>query len=389
MDPRTSILIGSITCALMAIVVTSLARATPLPVPGFKAWVVGAWMIFGALLMLGLRDWVPPLASVTLGNCLLMLAYVVWLSGTLEYFGKQLKWVPWLVFVAVATIAVSWFVYSDASFRARVVIVAGVCAVINAYHASIVWHSARKRDDARATGITATLVWLTALVLIYGIRSVHALVFPQGDSGLLTQNLTQIIYTGSFTVCNMMLVISFATMASDFVRAFIEVLATRDPLTGILNRRALINAIELEFSHSQRHGHSFCIAMLDIDHFKSINDRFGHLVGDQILTAMCKKVGNLLRPHDVFARYGGEEFLILMPETGLSSAMQAAQRLLGAVAISENDALPAITVSIGLAEWSTEDDSIESLIARADGALYVAKTNGRNCIEVAPALSMA
>jgi diguanylate cyclase (GGDEF)-like protein len=318
-----------------------------------------------------------------------MLAYVVWLSGTLEYFGKQIKWVPWLAVVAVATIVVSWFIYSDASFRARVVVVAGVCAVINAYHASIVWRSARKRNNARATGIIATLVWLTALVLIYGIRSAHALVFPQGDSGLLTQDLTQIIYTGSFTVCNMMLVISFATMASDFVRVLIEEQATRDPLTGALNRRAFFNAIELEFSRSQRHGHSFCIAMLDIDHFKNINDRFGHLVGDRVLTAMCKKVNDLVRPHDVFARYGGEEFLILMPETSLSNAMQVAQRLLGALAISDDDALPTITVSIGLAEWSTGDDSIESLITRADGALYVAKTNGRNCIEIAPALSRA
>jgi diguanylate cyclase (GGDEF)-like protein len=129
--------------------------------------------------------------------------------------------------------------------------------------------------------------------------------------------------------------------------------------------------------------------MLDIDHFKNINDRFGHLVGDRVLTAMCKKVNDLVRPHDVFARYGGEEFLILMPETSLSNAMQVAQRLLGALAISDDDALPTITVSIGLAEWSTGDDSIESLITRADGALYVAKTNGRNCIEIAPALSRA
>ncbi|MNJ94472.1 Response regulator PleD [compost metagenome] len=385
MDPRTSILIGSITCALMAIVVTSLARATPLPVPGFRAWVVGAWMIFGALLMLGLRDWVPHLASVTLGNCVLMLAYVVWLSGTLKYFGKPIKWLPWLALVAVATVAVSWFVYFDMSFRARVSIVASVCAVINAYHASVVWRSTRRRDYTRVTGITTTFIWLAALVLIYGIRSAHALMLPQGDSGLLTQDLTQIIYTGSFTVCNMMLVISFATMASDYVRFYIEEQATRDPLTGALNRRAFFKAIEMEFSRSQRHGHSFCVAMLDIDHFKNINDRFGHLVGDRVLATMCKRVEGLVRPHDVFARYGGEEFLIMMPETGLSNATQVAQRLLEELAVSDDDALPAITVSIGMAEWSTGDDSPESLIARADSALYVAKKNGRNCIEIATA----
>jgi diguanylate cyclase (GGDEF)-like protein len=388
MDPRTSILIGSITCALMAIVLTSLSKATPLPVPGFRAWVVGSWMIFIALLMLGLRDWAPQLASVTLGNCALMLAYLVWFSGTLEYFGQRVKWIPWLAVVAVATVAVSWFVYGDESFRARVVIVAGVCAVINACHAFAAWRSAR-RSDARALGRTATLVWLAALVFIYGLRGALALAFPQGDSSLLSHDLTQVIYTGSFTVCNMMLVIGFATMASDYVRVYIERQATRDPLTGALNRRACFNAIGLELSRSQRQGHSFCIAMLDIDHFKNINDRFGHLVGDRVLTTMCKRVEGLVRPHDVFARYGGEEFLILMPETGLSNATQATQRLLGGLAVSEDDTLPAITVSIGVAEWSTDDGSIESLIARADSALYAAKKNGRNCINIAPAQKMA
>jgi len=125
--------------------------------------------------------------------------------------------------------------------------------------------------------------------------------------------------------------------------------------------------------------------MLDIDHFKNINDRFGHLVGDRVLTTMCKRVEGLVRPHDVFARYGGEEFLIMMPETALSNATQVAQRLLEELAVSDDAALPAITVSIGMAEWSTGDDSLESLIARADSALYVAKKNGRNCIEIATA----
>lgn len=384
MDPRTSILIGSITCLLMAIVLTSLAKATPRPVPGFRAWVVGSWMIFGALLMLGLRDWVPHLASVSLGNCTLMLAYLVWLSGTFQYFGKRVQWTSWLIIIALATIATSWFVYVDPSFRARVVIVASVCAAINACHAVIVWRFGWNGQRTRQTGVTTTFAWLVALAVIYAVRGVHALAFPQGDSGLLTQDLTQIIYTGSFTVCNMMLVIGFATMASDYVRVYIEDQATRDPLTGVLNRRAFFDAIGAELSRSQRNGYSFCVLMFDIDHFKNINDRFGHLVGDRVLTMVCQKAEALVRPHDVFARYGGEEFLVLMPETILSTATQVAQRLLASLAITEDGELPAVTVSIGVAEWSPNDVSIESLIARADGALYTAKGSGRNRIEIAP-----
>lgn len=385
-DPRTTVLIGGITSGLMAIVLTLLARATPLPVPGLRSWVGGAWLVFAALVLLGLRDWISPLASVTLGNSALVLAYLVWLAGTRQHLGSRMRWTAWLVAWAAAIAAATWFVYGAESFRARVIIVAGLCAAISFHHGLTLLRHPQADRFGRSLGITLTTSWLMALTVVYGLRAFHALVLAQGDSGLLTQDAIQIVYTGSFTICNLMLVIGFATMASDHVRARIEDQAIRDSLTGLLNRKALGECLERERSRSVRTGQPFTVAMLDVDHFKKINDGHGHPVGDQVLIQLCKRLTCLVRPHDIVARYGGEEFVIVMPETGLPDAARAAQRILREAVNVEAATLPAFTISMGLAEWSPEDESVLATIARADAALYAAKNNGRNRVEIADQL---
>ena len=382
MDPRTTVLIGSITSGLMAIVLTLLARATPLPVPGLRTWVAGAWLVFLALLLLGLRDWISPLASVTLGNSALVLAYIVWLAGTHRHFGERMRWKSWLAAGALAIAAATWFVYGEESFRLRVVIVAGLCTFISAYHAVVLLRHPQADRFAKSLGITLTTSWLAALALVYGTRALHAAALPQGGSGLLTQDVIQIIYTGSFTICNLMLVIGFATMASDYVRTWIENQAIRDPLTGTLNRKALMECLECEHARSARTGQTFSVAMLDVDHFKRINDGHGHLVGDRVLVHLCRSLENLVRPYDVVARFGGEEFVIVMPQTPLHVASQAVRRILDEAANVDGTSLPAFTVSAGLTEWFAGDGPINAMIARADAALYAAKANGRNRVEI-------
>lgn len=385
LDPRTTVLIGGITCGLMAFVLTMHARATPLPVPGLRTWVVGAWLVFLALVLLGLRDWVTPLASVTLGNGALMLAFIVWLAGTQQYFGNPMRWNYWIVACALATIAATWYVYADPSFRARVVIVAGLCAYINIYHAAVLLRNARTDDFRKGIGAVLTISWLTILASVFFFRMLHAAILPQGESGLLTQDAIQIVYTGCFTICELMLVIGFATMASDFVRATIEEQAMRDALTGTFNRQTLNKCLEREFARGIRGNYTFSVVMLDVDHFKKINDGYGHPVGDQVLIQLSRRIESLIRPYDVLARYGGEEFFIVMPATPLSAALLAAQRILVEAVQVDAPSLPDFTISIGVTEWEQADESVAALISRADTALYQAKANGRNRMEIASA----
>lgn len=384
MDPRTTILIGSITSGLMAIVLSSLARASPLPVPGLRGWVRGAWLIFLAMLLLGLRDRISNLASVTLGNAALMLAYIVWLAGTHAYLGRRLNlWVT-LCAWALTILVVSWYILIDESFRVRTVTVTMFCALVSAYHATVLFKHPASGRHGKSIGIRLVGFWQVALALAFGARGLHAIFFSQGQLGLLSGDSTQVIYTAGFTVCNLVLVIGFATMASDFVRLRIEEQALRDGLTGVLNRRALFEVLSHEISRSQRSGQVFCIVVLDVDHFKSINDRFGHVVGDSVLVQLCKRVTGLIRPHDVLARYGGEEFVVVMPLTGMEDARRAVERLLVQIAQGLGGPLPDVTVSAGLAQWDGADASVLALVARADAALYRAKGGGRNRVETAP-----
>ncbi|MGH8031722.1 MAG: diguanylate cyclase [Luteimonas sp.] len=151
-----------------------------------------------------------------------------------------------------------------------------------------------------------------------------------------------------------------------------------DPLTGLLNRHAL-EKLRTSPEALQRLGtEAYALALIDIDHFKQINDRHGHLLGDRALRAAARAISNGIRQDDLAARYGGEEFLLVLPSTGLPGARDVAERI--RVAMTQL-ALPfSLTVSIGIAAGVPRRDAPEKVFKRADQALYRAKSGGRNCV---------
>ena len=159
--------------------------------------------------------------------------------------------------------------------------------------------------------------------------------------------------------------------------------ATHDELTGVYNRRYIMGAINAEKNRAERSGERFCVLILDIDHFKKINDRFGHLAGDRALVAFSKAITSQLRAIDCFGRFGGEEFLLLMPGTRQAGVLTGAERIRGCVEqtnFSDTGIDAKMTVSIGVAEYQP-GESVEEILARADRALYDAKAKGRNRVE--------
>ncbi len=159
-------------------------------------------------------------------------------------------------------------------------------------------------------------------------------------------------------------------------------LATTDPLTSALNRRAFQQRAEHELSRSQRQGTALCLAILDLDHFKRVNDQHGHAVGDQVLVAFSTLCRQQARSTDLFARFGGEEFVILLPDSDLNAAQQRLERLRSDLHTHPVDTAQGplnISVSIGLAS-SRPHETLEQLLQRADTQLYQAKTQGRNRI---------
>jgi diguanylate cyclase (GGDEF)-like protein len=161
-------------------------------------------------------------------------------------------------------------------------------------------------------------------------------------------------------------------------------LAWTDPLTGVSNRRRFLELFAVEFERAKRYGEELSCVMLDLDHFKGVNDRYGHLVGDRVLVAAADAFRSSLRAADVIARWGGEEFAVLLPHTDLAGAQAVAERCRRAledVVVQAGAARVGITVSVGVAGFpDARLDGPDALMRSADDALYQAKSSGRNCV---------
>jgi diguanylate cyclase (GGDEF)-like protein len=165
-----------------------------------------------------------------------------------------------------------------------------------------------------------------------------------------------------------------------------EELAMVDELTGLLNRRTLMARLEAEWSRSQRYRRSLALVLLDVDHFKQVNDLHGHGTGDSALLALARVIQRATRHVDTVGRLGGDEFLLILPETGASGALEVANRLgrsTDTLSIASQDTgMVSFTTSLGIAVWpETPAASAAQLLLAADQALYRAKAAGRHRVE--------
>ena len=163
--------------------------------------------------------------------------------------------------------------------------------------------------------------------------------------------------------------------------------ALTDGLTGLGNRHWMNDMFEREVTRARTSGRSLCLMMIDVDHFKTFNDQYGHIAGDRVLLAVSEALRGYLRPTDLIARFGGDEFAVLLPGIELAQAHQTAERLRQHVAgLSPPSLSTAITISIGVSA-NRADDDVSTLVTRADSAMYDAKEQGRNCVAVHDASS--
>ncbi|MCA1828988.1 MAG: diguanylate cyclase [Myxococcales bacterium] len=167
------------------------------------------------------------------------------------------------------------------------------------------------------------------------------------------------------------------------IQVSLEQMVVSDPLTGLHNRRYLMDRLTQEMQRADRHNEPLAFAMIDLDGFKPINDQFGHVVGDKVLRAVGNAISRCVRVSDIAARYGGDEFAVILPQTPPEGAMRVVERMLRGVSEltlqDENGAPVKVTASLGLAYYPAEDiETPEDLVHSADGALYGAKRSGKN-----------
>lgn len=163
----------------------------------------------------------------------------------------------------------------------------------------------------------------------------------------------------------------------------LRIKATMDSLTGLRNRAEILRVLERELNRMHRHGSTLSILMIDVDHFKRINDQHGHPAGDEVLRRIGQTLQKAMRSYDEIGRYGGEEFIVILPETTLNQSLVAAERLRACVDEAEiryNKLTFKMSISVGAVSSFGEEDTPQGMIERADLALYAAKQAGRNCV---------
>lgn len=240
---------------------------------------------------------------------------------------------------------------------------------------------------------------------VFGISNVEQMPFyvvsGRSDAAILADWYKHLLQLFVAAVC-LVALLAYST------RAYLQLgrqreamarLACTDPLTGLYNRRHFFEAGEREIERSRRHNQPLSLLIIDADHFKQVNDQFGHQAGDQLLREVTRIIRDTLRTSDILARYGGEEFAIILPQTSRPGAFQLAERLRAAVAAIKLDAATGrgpreggshgvlqVSISIGVTQLR-DDDSMDTLLDRADNALYKAKNEGRNRVVDADQLS--
>ncbi|MDR6155906.1 diguanylate cyclase (GGDEF)-like protein [Acidovorax delafieldii] len=379
---------------LAMIIASSLMMAASMAVVGWgrRRDGLGRWaaaLLVNAIghLLIMLRGLIPDVLSIVVGNLMLSSVFVGMIAAVYQFQGRPVRWPLLLAPPLLVLVFVSVFIDN---FPARVSFV-GLVIGLQAVWALLAALSHRHATVGRGQWLLVAGLLLEAVVL--GGRALVAISTHTEATNILQSSALQTLtFLATFSVV-LVSSVGFVFMSRDRADENNRVLAALDPLTGVANRRSLIAALDRDVARAQRMREPMALMMVDIDHFKDVNDQYGHPAGDRVLCSVVNVLRQRVRAQDLVGRYGGEEFMVLLPDTGLVGAEQLARELCKAVEESRctADGVPgpgiAVTVSIGVFGGRLESgDSWDMLIAAADRALYQAKNNGRNRVEVATGL---
>jgi len=245
----------------------------------------------------------------------------------------------------------------------------------------------RWRRTLLALGPDRAALALTGVAALAALLLVQLVLLASGEGLHVIAAIASLVCAGLITppiVWPLMRLWSEAESA----RAQLDVLASRDDLTGVYNRRHLLVLADREWARCRRYGLAAAMLMIDIDHFKRINDIHGHLAGDLLLREIARTVAGTLRHPDLLGRYGGEEFLVFLPHADPLGALDVAERIrerVSRLALEWRGESVRTTASVGVVTLGAQHESLGALVADADLALYAAKDAGRNCVRTAEA----
>ncbi len=344
---------------------------------GLTTWTVAVTGQAVAYTLLANTGRIPVWLSAIVGNALGAVSVVLFFVAIRQFLGRGFhKW-PLALLTAVVSVVAA---LSGARYEGATVFNGYVYGVVQLLNGWALLQTPRA-ELARVQRVVAAFYLMMGMVLPFRAT---ALLLESSASDYINQPIAwqEPIYAFGFlfiVVTNL----GFVLMCKMRAQAEVHAQAMTDELTGLANRRSLDAALALALALSRRSQRPFAVVMVDLDHFKAINDRFGHSAGDTTLATFAARLGAGLRAQDEPFRYGGEEFVVLLHDADLVGAVQLAERLRQDVALPGKGDMPPIHASFGVAAWRPDDTTTDTLLTRADQALYRAKAAGRNRVETA------
>ncbi|HEV6964487.1 GGDEF domain-containing protein [Roseateles sp.] len=343
----------------------------------------GHFALFWLFLAAGLALFVPPWASGSaprnLADLLIIAAAMFEHRGLALHWGRCPRAAGYVAGLAAAAATVAASFLLDNGHGVRVAVVCFGCGAMLAASAGLMWRLGRAATPFFAPVAAAGYALLAALLLARGVQAL--LVGATTKISIDAPGHANIPLAIAVLFVGGLINLAHIRLVLGRVLHRLGQQAKTDELTGALNRRGLLQELEQAHASALQGRAGYALMMVDVDHFKAINDQHGHAQGDQVLRTVSASLRAALRSVDLVGRWGGEEFCVLLPRTRLADAEHLAQRVAARVAAPGPGVR--VTVSIGVSEYGPADADVQAVIRRADDALYAAKDAGRNRVVVA------
>ena len=382
LDVATMLVVG-VMSALVAAAMLSVSRGAG-EAAGLREATRATWLLAGGAALQVLRGVAPDFVSIVVSNVLFINA-VGQIHQAYRRFNAGTASRRSYGFVAAASVAFFCLWLAGAGYAARATFVSMVAVVpLTAAGYELVRDGGLASESSRRLSVGLAAVTIGALLVRVGVLASQS---DRDVTPLLAPSLERTLAFVPGALLTQGFALAFLVLLRERSESDARALATTDALTGCMNRRALELRAHAELEYARRKKTPVAVLMLDLDHFKRVNDRHGHAVGDEVLRHVARVLRAGGRPSDVVARYGGEEFCVLLRDADLPLGAAVANRLCDALRSAVSRPLGvdvAITASMGVAACDPSvPESWESLFARADAALYRAKAAGRDRVEAA------
>lgn len=326
---------------------------------------------------------IPPLVLLLVGNTCNLSGQALTVVALRMLLKRPLRWRAALLLGVVGWLGVTWLSTAHPDYVRRVMFGSFIIACNTGLNIRALWGGCRKRET-RAQCLLLWTYFLAIALLIWRCGSL--LLLPVPPQGIGTPTPVNVIYVLMLGIEPLLASVGFLLLYNEILQRELYDLARIDPLTGVTNRLGLLEASQMLLEQARAKQESIGVLLIDADHFKSINDRFGHDDGDRVLLELVSNIRCMLRSGDLVGRVGGEEFLVLSPSVKAPDLLALAERIRSAIERTSFNIAGqayALTVSIGAALAEAHEPDMMGARRRADVALYEAKRAGRNRVMIA------